>query len=73
MDISTCCDQINQNVGSKIVMELQRYGSETIEKIKGVITSAFSNDPTPDCKIETEAGKIEEVLLGEVRTLEFIS
>ena len=65
MDIFLSSDLINENVGRKIIMDLQRYGSETIQKIQGIIHSSFSNDPTPDCQIQTATG-IEEVLMGEI-------
>lgn len=72
MDILISSDLINENVGRKIIMDLQRYGSQKIQKIQGIIRSAFSNDPTPDCKIETDTG-IEEIFMGEVVDITIVS
>ncbi|HMS90862.1 MAG TPA: hypothetical protein PKC87_01450 [Candidatus Absconditabacterales bacterium] len=72
MDISLSCDLINNNVGHRVFMKIQKYGSNDIKKIMGVIKSAFSNDSTPDCRIDTASG-IEEVLLGEIVEIELLS
>ncbi len=72
MDILLSSDLINENVGHKIIMDLQRYGSQTVQKLQGIIRSAFSNDPTPDCKIETDTG-IEEIFMGEVIDIQLLS
>lgn len=72
MDISLSCDLINNNVGHRVFMKIQKYGSNDIKKIMGVIKSAFSNDSTPDCTIDTASG-IEEVLLGEIVEIELLS
>lgn len=71
MDISVSCDLINNNVGHRVFMKIQKYGSEETKKITGIIKSAFSNDPTPDCTIDT-GSEIEEVLLGEILELEIL-
>lgn len=70
-DISASCDLIDNNVGRRVVMEIEKYVSKEIKKITGIIRSSFSNDPTPDCKIETALG-LEEVLLGEILEMEIL-
>jgi len=52
-------------------MKIQKYRTEKIEEIKGIISSAFSNDPTPDCQIDTESGR-KEVLLGEIMEMKIV-
>ena len=71
MDINKCCDDINKNVGHKVWMEVKRLGSEKFEEIKGIISQAFSNEPSPVCVIKTEKTN-EEIFLGEVRDMKII-
>lgn len=72
MDMSVSCDLINNNVGHRVFMKIKKYGSNEIQKITGTIKSAFSNDPTPNCTIDT-ASEIEEVFIDEVVDVELLS
>lgn len=72
VDILSSSDLIDNNVGHRVFLKIRKYGSQEIKKITGIIASAFSNDPTPDCTIDT-GPVIEEVLLGEIMELEILS
>jgi hypothetical protein len=72
LDIFKIGDMIDQNVGHRVFLEIQRMGSEQIVKITGYIRSQFSNEITPVCVIQT-AEKTEEVFIDELRKGEIIS
>ena len=71
-DITKSCELIDKNVGRRVAMKIQRMGSEKIDEINGTIRSKFSEEDSPFCKIETEAGKTEEVFLGEIVEMEIL-
>lgn len=61
MDINASCDFIDNNVGRQVYLKIQRAFTNQIQEIEGVIETAFSNEPSPSCIINSA-----EVFLGEV-------
>jgi predicted site-specific integrase-resolvase len=71
MDFMKFFELIEKNVGRRIVMEFVNRKSQQLKKITGVIKTAFSQEYSPVCIIETAETK-EEVFADEVRQLDLL-